>query len=139
LLSGKLLLIVAIHPLVGSRANRLSRVEPSEGAAQTHTRWGSSKPRAPLKYPICELPWGRIKNPLQHLVRLQQSLIVSSIASAAPSCLPCRETRKSNKKSTTTQRSSASRMQLSSNALESHSISLKMCKSYPQTLDIFYL
>jgi hypothetical protein len=58
---------------------------------------------------------------------LQQSPIVSSITSVAPSHLPCRETRKSNKKSTATRRSSASRMQLSSNALESHSISPKMC------------
>jgi hypothetical protein len=30
---------------------------------------GSSKPRAPLEYSIHELPRGRIKNPLQHLVR----------------------------------------------------------------------
>jgi hypothetical protein len=69
LLPGKLLLVVAMHPLVGSRANRLLRVEPSVDAAQPHTRWGSSKPRAPLEYLICKLPWGRIKNPLQHLVR----------------------------------------------------------------------
>jgi hypothetical protein len=69
LLPGKLLPVVAMHPLVGSRANQLSRVEPSAGAARPHTRWGSSKPRAPLEYPICELPRGRIKNPLQHLVR----------------------------------------------------------------------
>jgi hypothetical protein len=69
LLPGKLLPVVAIHPLVGSRVNRLSRVEPLAGVAQPHTRWGSSKPRAPLEYPICELSWRRIKNPLQHLVR----------------------------------------------------------------------
>jgi hypothetical protein len=58
---------------------------------------------------------------------LQQSLITSSITSAAPSRLPRWETQKCNKKSAATQRSSAPRMQLSSNALESHSISLKMC------------
>jgi hypothetical protein len=69
LLPGKLLLVVAMHPLVVSRANRLSRVEPSAGAAQPHTRRGSSKPRAPLEYPLCELPRRRINNPLQHLVR----------------------------------------------------------------------
>jgi hypothetical protein len=33
LLPSKLLLVVAMHPLVGSQANRLSRVEPSVGAA----------------------------------------------------------------------------------------------------------
>jgi hypothetical protein len=65
LLPGKLLPVVAIHPLVGSRANRLSRVEPSAGAAQPHIRWGSFKPRAPLEYPIHELPQGRIKNPVR--------------------------------------------------------------------------
>jgi hypothetical protein len=69
LLPSKLLPVVAIHPLVGSRANRLSRVETSASTAQSHTRWGSSKPRAPLEYPIRELPRGRIKNPLQYLVR----------------------------------------------------------------------
>jgi hypothetical protein len=69
LLPSKLLPVVAIHPHVGSRANRLSRVEPSAGAAQPHTKWGSSKPRTPLEYPIHELSRGRIKNPLQHLVR----------------------------------------------------------------------
>jgi hypothetical protein len=127
LLPGKLLPVVAIHPLVGSRANRLSRVEPSAGAAQPHTRWGSSKPRAPLEYPICELPRGRIKNPLQHLVKAPTISNCELNHLPAPSRLPCRETRKSNKKSVATQKTSASRMQLSSNALESHSISHKMC------------
>jgi hypothetical protein len=49
LLPGKLLLVVAMHPLDGSRANQLSRVEPSAGAAHPLTRWGSSKPRASLE------------------------------------------------------------------------------------------
>jgi hypothetical protein len=49
LLLGKLLLVVAMHPLDGSWANQLSRVEPSAGAAHPLTRWGSSKPRAPLE------------------------------------------------------------------------------------------
>jgi hypothetical protein len=49
LLPGKLLLVVAMHPLDGSRANQQSRVEPSTGAAHPLTRWGSSKPRAPLE------------------------------------------------------------------------------------------
>jgi hypothetical protein len=124
LLPGKLLPVVVIHPLVGLRANQLSRVEPSVGAAQPHIRWGSSKPRAPLEYLIHELPWGRIKNPLQHLVR---ALTISNCELNHLRCAKCRETRKSNKKSIATRRSSASRMQLSSNALESHSISLKMC------------
>jgi hypothetical protein len=44
LLPGKLLLIVVMHPLDGSRANQLSRVELSAGAAHPLTRWGSSKP-----------------------------------------------------------------------------------------------
>jgi hypothetical protein len=67
LLPGKLLPVVAIHPLVGSRANRLSRVEPSAGTAQPHTRCGSSKPRAPLEYPIRELPTGKDQEPLTTL------------------------------------------------------------------------
>jgi hypothetical protein len=125
LLPGKLLPIVAIHLLIGSRANRLSRVEPSAGAAQLHTRWGSSKPRASLEYPIYELPRGRIKNPLQHLVRAPT--IFNCELNHLHCHLPCQETRKSNKKSVATRISSASRMQLSSKALESHSISLKMC------------
>jgi hypothetical protein len=49
LLPSKQLLIVAMHPLDGSRANQLSRVEPSAGVALSLTRWGSSKPRAPLE------------------------------------------------------------------------------------------
>jgi hypothetical protein len=49
LLPGKLLLVVAMHPLDGSRANQLSRVELSVGAAHPLARWGSSKPRAPLE------------------------------------------------------------------------------------------
>jgi hypothetical protein len=49
LLPGKLLLVVAMHPLDGSRANQLSRVESSAGAVHPLTRWGSSKPRAPLE------------------------------------------------------------------------------------------
>jgi hypothetical protein len=44
LLPGKLLLIVAMHPLDRSQANQLSRVEPLTGAAHPLTRWGSSKP-----------------------------------------------------------------------------------------------
>jgi hypothetical protein len=42
LLSGKLLLIVAMYPLDESRANQLSRVEPSAGAAHPLTRWDPS-------------------------------------------------------------------------------------------------
>jgi hypothetical protein len=38
LLPGKLLLVVAMHPLDGSRANQLSRVELSAGAAHPLTR-----------------------------------------------------------------------------------------------------
>jgi hypothetical protein len=49
LLPGKLLLVVAMYPLDGSRANQLSRVEPSAGAAHPLTRWGSPKPRVPLE------------------------------------------------------------------------------------------
>jgi hypothetical protein len=49
LLSGKLLFVVAMHPLDGSRANQLSRVEPSAGVTHPLTRWGSFKPRSPLE------------------------------------------------------------------------------------------
>jgi hypothetical protein len=49
LLPGKLLLVVTMHPLDGSRANQLSRVEPSAGATHPLTRWESSKSRAPLE------------------------------------------------------------------------------------------
>jgi hypothetical protein len=49
LLLGKLLLVVVMHPLDGSRANQLSRVEPSAGVAHPLTRWESSKPRALLE------------------------------------------------------------------------------------------
>jgi hypothetical protein len=49
LLPGKLLFVVAMHPLDGSRANQLPRVEPSVGATHPLTRWGSSKTRAPLE------------------------------------------------------------------------------------------
>jgi hypothetical protein len=45
LLPGKLLLVVAMHPLDRSRANWLSRVKPSADATHPLTRWGSSKPR----------------------------------------------------------------------------------------------
>jgi hypothetical protein len=101
LLPGKLLLVVAMRPLDGSRANQLSRVEPSAGAAHPLTRWGSSKPRAPLEYPIRELQRGRIKNPSQSLVEgSNKSPITSSITTAAPNRLGCRETTKSNKQST---------------------------------------
>jgi hypothetical protein len=100
LLPGKLLLVVAMHPLDGSRANQLSRVEPSAGAAHPLTRWGSSKPWALLEYPIRKLPRGRIKNPSQSLSEgSNKSPIMSSITTAAPSHLGCRETPKSNKQS----------------------------------------
>ena len=46
LLPGKLLLVVVIHPVDGSRANWQSKAKPSAGAAHPLTRWGSSKPRA---------------------------------------------------------------------------------------------
>jgi hypothetical protein len=39
LLPDKLLLVVVIHSLDGSRANQLSRVEPLAGAAHPLTRW----------------------------------------------------------------------------------------------------
>jgi hypothetical protein len=126
LLPGKLLLVVAMHPLDESRANQLSRVEPSAGAAHPLTRWGSSKPRAPLEYPIRELSRGRIKNPSQSLGDdSNKSPIASSITTAAPRCLGCRETPKSNKQSQPTRGSSATRCKSLSNALESHSISLE--------------
>jgi hypothetical protein len=48
-LPGKLLLVVVMHPLDGSIANQLSRVEPSMGAAYPLTRWGFSKPHASLE------------------------------------------------------------------------------------------
>jgi hypothetical protein len=38
LFPGKLLLVVAMHPLDGSRANQLLRVEPSAGATHPLTR-----------------------------------------------------------------------------------------------------
>jgi hypothetical protein len=38
LLPDKLLLVVVMHPLDGSRANQLSRVEPSMGAVHPLTR-----------------------------------------------------------------------------------------------------
>jgi len=39
-------LVVAIHPLDGSRANWHSKAKPSAGAAHPLSRWGSSKPQA---------------------------------------------------------------------------------------------
>jgi hypothetical protein len=42
LLPGKLLLVVVMHPLDGSRANQLWRVEPSAGAAHPLIRWDPS-------------------------------------------------------------------------------------------------
>jgi len=42
----KLVLVVAIHPLDGSRANWHSKAKPSASAAHPLTRWGSSKPQA---------------------------------------------------------------------------------------------
>jgi hypothetical protein len=56
------LLIVAMHQLVGSRANWLSRVKPSAGAAHPLIRWGSSK------------PWALALDPLGPLVALCVSL-----------------------------------------------------------------
>ena len=42
LLAGKLVPVVAIHPLGGSRANRHHTPNPQSGVAQTNTRWGST-------------------------------------------------------------------------------------------------
>ena len=43
LLSGKLVLVVAIHSLDGSRTNWQSKAKPSAGVAHRPTRWGSFK------------------------------------------------------------------------------------------------
>ena len=65
LLADKLVLIVAIHSLGGSRANRQHTPNPQPGAAQPtqdehHTSYVQS-----TRVAFHDLPWGRHKNPSQ--------------------------------------------------------------------------
>ena len=100
LLPGKLVLVVAIHPLDGSRANWQSKAKPSAGAAHPLTRWGSSKPRAIHQSSQLRSPAGKAKEPLtNHLARLETISNYELNTTAAPSRLGRRETPKSNKKS----------------------------------------
>ncbi len=68
MLPGKLLPVVAVHPLYVPRRMALSANTQQRGSQGTITRWGPSRPRIPLEQPICELPRGRLKNPSQYLL-----------------------------------------------------------------------
>ena len=55
-------LVVAIHPLGGSRANRHHTPNPQSGAAQPTQDMDPQAMSNPLEY-LLALCWGKIKNP----------------------------------------------------------------------------
>ena len=65
LLAGKLVLVVAIHPLGGSRANRHHKPNPQPGAAQSTHNGDPQATSNPLEY-LLVLHRGKIKNPHNH-------------------------------------------------------------------------
>ena len=65
LLIGKLVHVVAIHQLDGSRANGRYKAHPSAGAAQPLTRRDPQATSNPIEMPFATLPQGKLKNPLQ--------------------------------------------------------------------------
>jgi hypothetical protein len=64
LLASKLVLIVAIHPLEGSRTNRYHTPNPQSGAAQPTQDGITQVTSNPLEY-LLALRWGKVKNPSQ--------------------------------------------------------------------------
>ena len=60
-----LVLVVAIHQLVGSRANERYKAQPSAGAAQPLTRRDPQATSNPIEMLFATLPQGKLKNPLQ--------------------------------------------------------------------------
>ena len=64
LLVGKLVPIVVIHSLGGSRANRHHTPNPQSGAAQPTQDEDPQATSNPLEY-IWALRWGKVKNPSQ--------------------------------------------------------------------------
>ena len=61
LLTGKLVLVVAIHPLGGSRANRHHTPNPQSGAAQPTQDEDPQAMSNPLEY-LLALRRGKVKN-----------------------------------------------------------------------------
>jgi hypothetical protein len=76
LVATKLVPVVVMYPLNGSRANWLSRVKPSAGAAHPLLRWGSSKPRALLEL-LFAIPTGRAQCPSQSFFGASHNLLAS--------------------------------------------------------------
>ena len=100
LLPGKLVLVVAIHPLDGLQANWQSKAKPSARAAHPLTIWGCSKPRAIHQSSQLRSPARKAQESLtNHLVRIETISNHELNTSAAPSHLGNQETPKSNKKS----------------------------------------
>ena len=64
MLTGKLVLVVAIHSLGGSRVNRHHTPNPQSGAAQPTQDGDPQATSNPLEY-ILALHQGKVKNPSQ--------------------------------------------------------------------------
>jgi hypothetical protein len=65
LLAGKVVLVVAIHPLRGSRANWHHTPNPQPGAAQPTQDGDHTNHEQSTRDAFRDLPWGRLKNPSQ--------------------------------------------------------------------------
>ena len=65
LLAGKLVSVVAIHPLGGSRANRHHTPNPQSGAVQQTQDGDHISHVQSTRVAFCDLLWGRHKNPSQ--------------------------------------------------------------------------
>jgi hypothetical protein len=114
-----------MHPHDGSRANQLSRVEPSAGVAHPLTRWGSPSHELHKSSQFTNSRGEGSRTPHNRLVRLETISNHKLNTTVAPSRLGCWETPKSNQKS-----HSKSIPQVPLNAKQwsmhlNHSISLK--------------
>jgi hypothetical protein len=88
LVAGKLVSIVAIHSLGGSRANRHYTPHPQPGAAQPTQDEDHTSHAQSTRVVFRDLPWGRHKNPSQ-CWRSEQATITNSrsMIPQSPSCL----------------------------------------------------
>ena len=87
LLAGKLVTIVAIHSLGGSRANRHHTPNPKSGAAQPTQDEDPQATGNPLEY-LLALCRGKVKNPSQSpRLEPETSTFLRSMIPAAPSRL----------------------------------------------------
>jgi hypothetical protein len=85
LVATKLVLIVAIHPLDGSRANWHSKAKPSTGAAHPTQDGDPPSHEQSTRVANYDLPRGRLKNPSQSFSGASYNLLTSFDGATKPS------------------------------------------------------